>query len=79
MAKLEAEMKQIFQQKVSEKEKKLQKSEAELFSRHKEVKEKLLKQIKSLEEKKKQLENARLNAYEPAPAPAPKAKKGFLR
>ena len=79
LAKLEAEMKQIFQQKVSEKEKKLQKSEAELFSRHKEVKEKLLKQIKSLEEKKKQLENARLNAYEPAPAPAPKAKKGFLR
>lgn len=80
LAKLEAEMKQIFQQKVSEKEKKLQKSEAELFSRHKEVKEKLLKQVKTLEEKKKQLENARLNPqHEPAPAPAPKAKKGFLR
>lgn len=80
LTKLEAEMKQIFQQKVSEKEKKLQKSEAELFSRHKEVKEKLLKQIKSLEEKKKQLENARLNPHnEPSNAPAQKTRKGFLR
>ncbi|CDR39019.1 CYFA0S02e10792g1_1 [Cyberlindnera fabianii] len=81
LAKLEAEMKQIFQQKVSEKEKKLQKSEAELFSRHKEVKEKLLKQVKQLEEKKKQLENARLNPtlVEPAPAPSSKTRKGFLR
>jgi septin 7 len=80
LSKLEAEMKQIFQQKVSEKEKKLQKSEAELFSRHKEVKEKLLKQLKSLEEKKKQLENARLNpSIEPSPAPVQKTRKGFLR
>lgn len=81
LSKLEAEMKQIFQQKVSEKEKKLQKSEAELFSRHKEVKEKLLKQVKQLEDKKKQLENARLNptVHDPAPITAPKARKGFLR
>jgi septin 7 len=81
LAKLEAEMKQIFQQKVSEKEKKLQKSEAELFSRHKEVKEKLLKQVKQLEEKKKQLENARLNPTinDPAPIPTQKVRKGFLR
>lgn len=80
LAKLEAEMKQIFQQKVSEKEKKLQKSEAELFSRHKEVKEKLLKQVKALEEKKKQLEQARLNPTNDAPAPHPqKVRKGFLR
>lgn len=79
LVKLETEMKQIFQQKVSEKEKKLQKSEAELFSRHKEVKEKLLKQLKTLEDKKKQLENARLNpTIEPTPAPT-KTRKGFLR
>ncbi|CEP24318.1 CDC3 [Cyberlindnera jadinii] len=80
LAKLEAEMKQIFQQKVAEKEKKLQKSEAELFSRHKEVKEKLLKQVKQLEEKKKQLQTARLNPtmHDPQPLPTQKAKKGFL-
>lgn len=81
LAKLEAEMKQIFQQKVAEKEKKLQKSEAELFSKHKDVKEKLLKQVKQLEEKKKQLESARLNpsVSDPAPIQAPKTRKGFLR
>lgn len=56
LAKLEAEMKQIFQEKVLEKEKKLQKSENELFLKHKEMKEKLLKQLKALEEKKYHLE-----------------------
>lgn len=58
LAKMEAEMKAVFQQKVTEKEMKLQKSEAELFSRHKEMKEKLLKQVKMLEEKKAALEAA---------------------
>ena len=37
---------------MSEKEKKLQRSEADLFARHKEMKDKLTKQIKLLEEKR---------------------------
>ncbi|GMM37846.1 septin [Saccharomycopsis crataegensis] len=61
LAKMEAEMKSVFDQKVTEKEKKLQKSEAELFSRHKEMKEKLLKQVRLLEEKKTALENSSRN------------------
>ncbi|AQZ17430.1 CDC3 (YLR314C) [Zygosaccharomyces parabailii] len=77
LAKLEAEMKTVFHQKVSEKEKKLQKSEAELFSRHKEMKEKLTKQLKALEDKKRQLESSVNNPAPPSPA-QPK-KKGFLR
>ncbi|CAI5293704.1 ASB_HP2_G0031420.mRNA.1.CDS.1 [Saccharomyces cerevisiae] len=77
LAKLEAEMKTVFHQKVSEKEKKLQKSEAELFSRHKEMKEKLTKQLKALEDKKRQLESSVNNQAPPSPA-QPK-KKGFLR
>lgn len=79
LAKMEAEMKTVFQQKVSEKEKKLQRSEADLFSRHKEMKEKLSKQIKLLEDKKQQLEKQKTLPQEP-PAPAPtKSRKGFLR
>lgn len=79
LAKMEAEMKSVFQQKVSEKEKKLQRSEADLFSRHKEMKEKLLKQIKLLEDKKIQLEKQKSLPQDP-PAPAPqKTRKGFLR
>ncbi|QLQ79725.1 hypothetical protein HG537_0C03730 [Torulaspora globosa] len=77
LAKLEAEMKTVFHQKVSEKEKKLQKSEAELFARHKEMKEKLTKQLKALEEKKHQLEISISN--QPAQSPAQTKKKGFLR
>lgn len=77
LAKLEAEMKCVFQQKVSEKEKKLQKSEAELFARHKEMKDKLLKQLKVLEEKKHQLETSL--ATQPIQSPAQPKKKGFLR
>ncbi|QID86874.1 Cell division control protein 3 [Saccharomyces pastorianus] len=80
LAKLEVEMKTVFQQKVSEKEKKLQKSETELFARHKEMKEKLTKQLKALEDKKKQLElsinNASPNVNH---SPIPTKKKGFLR
>lgn len=77
LAKLETEMKAVFQQKVSEKEKKLQKSEAELFARHKEMKDKLTKQLKALEEKKHQLEMSL--ASQPAQSPAQTKKKGFLR
>lgn len=81
LAKMEAEMKLVFQEKVSEKEKKLQRSEADLFSRHKEMKDKLTKQIKLLEDKKIQLEKQKLLPQEPTPAPAPaqKSRKGFLR
>lgn len=79
LAKMEAEMKTVFQQKVSEKEKKLQRSEADLFSRHKEMKDKLSKQIKLLEDKKAQLEKQKSLPQEP-PAPIPqKTRKGFLR
>lgn len=79
LAKMEQEMKAVFQQKVSEKEKKLQRSEADLFSRHKEMKDKLSKQIKLLEDKKAQLEKQKLLPQDP-PAPAPqKSRKGFLR
>lgn len=80
LAKMEAEMKTVFQQKVSEKEKKLQRSEADLFARHKEMKEKLAKQIKLLEDKKVQLEKQKSLPVEPPAAAAPlKARKGFLR
>lgn len=56
LAKMESDMKAVFQQKVTEKEQKLKKSEAELFSRHREMKEALEKQRKDLEEKKSRLE-----------------------
>lgn len=80
LAKMEAEMKSVFQQKVSEKEKKLQRSEADLFARHKEMKEKLTKQIKLLEDKKVQLEKQKSLPQEPPAASAPlKTRKGFLR
>ncbi|SGZ50452.1 CIC11C00000004859 [Sungouiella intermedia] len=80
LAKMEAEMKTVFQQKVSEKEKKLQRSEADLFARHKEMKEKLAKQIKLLEDKKVQLEKQKSLPQEPPAASVPqKTRKGFLR
>lgn len=80
LAKMEAEMKAVFQQKVSEKEKKLQRSEADLFARHKEMKEKLLKQIKLLEDKKAQLEKQKTLPLEPPVQSTPqKTRKGFLR
>ncbi|CCH61212.1 hypothetical protein TBLA_0E01550 [Henningerozyma blattae CBS 6284] len=77
LAKLETEMKTVFQQKVSEKEKKLQKSESELFQRHKEMKDKLTKQLKALEEKKHQLEMSLANQVSNSPVQS--KKKGFLR
>ncbi|KAL6941270.1 hypothetical protein ACO0RG_002397 [Hanseniaspora osmophila] len=87
--KLEAEMKQVFQQKVTEKEKKLQKSEAELFARHKEMKEKLMKQMKALEDKKYHLEMTLQSAQSSSAngtsngasvsQSTPSKKKGFLR
>ncbi|KAI8818436.1 Septin-domain-containing protein [Fimicolochytrium jonesii] len=56
MAKMEAEMKAVFQQKVAEKENKLKQSEEELYARHREMKEQLDKQRIELEEKKRRLE-----------------------
>ncbi|QPG75520.1 hypothetical protein FOA43_002875 [Brettanomyces nanus] len=56
LSNMEAQMRSIFKQKVTREEKKLQETEADLFSKHKEMREKLLKQIKLLEEKKKDLE-----------------------
>lgn len=80
LAKMEAEMKSVFQQKVSEKEKKLQRSEADLFARHKEMKEKLTKQMKLLEDKKVQLETQKSLPQEPnANSATQKSRKGFLR
>lgn len=78
LAKLESEMKSVFQQKVNEKEKKLQKSETELFARHKEMKDKLMKQLKALEEKKHQLEMS-ISTQMNTASPVPQKKKGFLR
>lgn len=59
LAKMEADMKAVFQKKVAEKEQKLKKSEAELFARHREMKEQLEKQRLELEEKKARLEAGR--------------------
>lgn len=58
LSKMEADMKSVFQKKVAEKEQKLKKSEAELFARHREMKEQLEKQRQELEEKKVSLKLA---------------------
>ena len=55
MIKMEAEMKAVFQQKVSEKEAKLKQSEVELYARHREMKEQLERSRLELEEKKRRL------------------------
>lgn len=59
LAKMEAEMKMVFQQKVQEKESKLKQSEEELYARHKEMKDALDKQRGDLEEKKRKIESGR--------------------
>jgi len=59
LAKMEAEMKMVFQQKVSEKESKLKQSEEELYARHREMKEQLERQKLELEEKKSRIESGR--------------------
>jgi septin 7 len=59
LAKMEAEMKMVFQQKVQEKESKLKQSEEELYARHREMKESLEKQRLDLDEKKRKVENGR--------------------
>jgi hypothetical protein len=59
LAKMEAEMKAVFQQKVMEKESRLKQSEEELYARHREMKESLEKQRADLEEKKRRIESGR--------------------
>ncbi|KAM7206836.1 Septin domain containing protein [Naviculisporaceae sp. PSN 640] len=59
LAKMEAEMKMVFQQKVAEKESKLKQSEEELYARHREMKEQLERQRMELEEKKARVESGR--------------------
>jgi septin 7 len=59
LAKMELEMKMVFQQKVQEKENKLKQSEEELYARHREMKEQLDKQRQELEEKKARIESGR--------------------
>lgn len=59
LAKMENEMKMVFQQKVNEKEAKLKQSEEELYARHREMKEALEKQRLELEDKKRRIEQGR--------------------
>lgn len=59
LAKMEAEMLMVFQQKVAEKETKLKQSEEELYSRHREMKDALEKQRLELDDKKRRIESGR--------------------
>ena len=59
LSKMEAEMKMVFQQKVSEKESKLKQSEDELYARHREMKDQLDRQRTELEDKKNRIESGR--------------------
>ncbi|KDN45453.1 putative cell division control protein CDC3 [Tilletiaria anomala UBC 951] len=74
LAKMENEMKLVFQQKVAEKEAKLKQSEEELYSRHREMREALEKQRLDLEDKKRRLESGRPLTPEKA---SQTKKKGF--
>ncbi|KAF9976445.1 hypothetical protein BGZ73_008580 [Actinomortierella ambigua] len=71
LVKMEQDMKQVFHQKVQEKEAKLTQSEEELYAKHKEMKEALEKQRLDLEERKRRLETGRPITPEKA------KKKGF--
>lgn len=59
LAKMETEMKMVFQQKVQEKEAKLKQSEEELYARHREMRDALEKQRLELEDKKRRIESGR--------------------
>ncbi|KAF9377742.1 hypothetical protein CPB97_009957 [Podila verticillata] len=71
LVKMEQDMKHVFQQKVQEKEAKLTQSEAELYAKHKEMKDALEKQRHDLEEKKRRIEQGRPTT------PEKTKKKGF--
>jgi septin 7 len=64
LAKMEMEMKMVFQQKVAEKESKLRQSEEELYARHKEMKDQLERQRMELEERKSRIESGKGNEKE---------------
>lgn len=74
ITKMEAEMKALFNQKVQEKEKKLHESENDLYVRHREVKEKLEKQLAEFEELKRKAEASRSGQSE-----KPKKKQGLFK
>ncbi|KII93874.1 hypothetical protein PLICRDRAFT_407631 [Plicaturopsis crispa FD-325 SS-3] len=78
LAKMEAEMKMVFQQKVQEKEAKLKQSEEELYARHKEMKDALDKQRADLEDKKKKIESGRPLTPDKNSSSG-KGRRGFLR
>ncbi len=71
LAKMEAEMRMVFEQKVQEKEAKLKQSEEELYARHREMKESLEKQRNELEEKKRRIESGRPLTPEKTPVRVP--------
>ncbi|KZT30656.1 cell division control/GTP binding protein [Neolentinus lepideus HHB14362 ss-1] len=77
LAKMEAEMKMVFQQKVQEKEAKLKQSEEELYARHKDMKESLEKQRADLEDKKRRIESGR--PLTPEKASTGRKKGGWIR
>lgn len=56
LAKMESEMRAVFQKKVTEKEAKLKASETELYQKHREIKEQLDRQRQDLEQRKAQLQ-----------------------
>ncbi|PWN24359.1 putative cell division control protein CDC3 [Jaminaea rosea] len=77
LAKMENEMKLVFQQKVAEKEAKLKQSEEELYARHREMREALDKQRLELEDKKRRLESGRPLTPEKGGYAQGSKKKGF--
>ncbi|KAJ3379349.1 hypothetical protein HDU84_006729 [Entophlyctis sp. JEL0112] len=79
MAKMEAEMKAVFQQKVAEKEKKLKQSEEELYSRHREMKQQLEQQRLDLEERKKRLLGGTATAARNLAGTPTQQKKGLFK
>ena len=58
LAKMESDMKQVFQRKVAEKEAKLKQSEEELYARHREMRNALDMQRQELEDRKRRLLNS---------------------
>ncbi|WFC97969.1 Cell division control protein 3 [Malassezia yamatoensis] len=58
LAKMEHEMKLVFQRKVAEKEAKLKQSEEELYARHREMRNALDQQRQELEERKRRIQNS---------------------
>lgn len=58
LAKMENEMKLVFQRKVAEKEAKLKQSEEELYARHREMRNALDQQRQELEERKRRIQNS---------------------